>query len=441
MRRFCLLLQGCQARDLIALCDMDQLFGAIQVYDAKTMCVKAVEAGEIPWQIAWVAARFHKKHRFSTNKKPCLVQLRKALITWREKARWRRALWDVERPLHTIRVRARVVPTCGVLLDNEYLAWTNYFVSEVLRRASGALHNSGWGRDEPLRLLSAARRALTRHKLVLVPNDKEPGLSLLSFSDVHASHRAVLAKHWYEETTYENVDVTGVASHYRKLAKRIAQFEDDDQLVATLNRSLRGGLLFATLMITVKTHKAPGCVGVRNIHGAKHYMFEGIAAWLGHKLKQLNADLGHLLCSTNAFHDRVSRIACDPSDDYWIKLDVKDFFLSGQPFELVDDALADWCSSGEERHLYSDVLYFLLFHQYVRSNEMPGRSWRVVRGSGMGLKHSSDLMDWCFYSRCEKALLPSAKSCGIKTYLRYRDDILILPPTRRGTMQDCGSGP
>ena len=51
-----------------------------------------------------------------------------------------------------------------------------------------------WGGNEPLRLLSAARRALERHKLVLIPNDKEPGLSLLSFSDVQAAHRGVLGK-------------------------------------------------------------------------------------------------------------------------------------------------------------------------------------------------------------------------------------------------------
>ena len=56
--------------------------------------------------------------------------------------------------------------------------------------------------------------------------------------------------------------------------------------------------------------------------------------------------------------------------------------------------------------------------------------WKVVQGSGMGLCHSGDVMDFAFWQRCESKLLADKvkllHTFGIYRYWRYRDDILIV---------------
>ena len=84
--------------------------------------------------------------------------------------------------------------------------------------------------------------------------------------------------------------------------------------------------------------------------------------------------------------------------DYFVKLDMRDFFLSGAHGDLVDVCLLD-IAAGPQK-VVSDVLCFLLWHQYVQSKALPGRLWRTVRGSGMGLPHSSHLPYIYIYISC-----------------------------------------
>ena len=115
--------------------------------------------------------------------------------------------------------------------------------------------------------------------------------------------------------------------------------------------------------------------------------------------------------------------------DYFVGLDVRDFFLSGAHSDLVDVCLSD-IAAGPQKEVVSDVLWFLLWHQYVQSKALPGRRWRPVRGSGMGLPHSSHLSDWALLCLVEKDLLPRIADFGIKFFARYRDDILIVTDSR-----------
>ena len=78
------------------------------------------------------------------------------------------------------------------------------------------------------------------------------------------------------------------------------------------------------------------------------------------------------------------------------------------------------------KDLLTDVCYFLLEHQYVKSPFSKSRAWQVVRGSGMGLVHSADMMDYICWQKAEKLLLPELHVYGVRGYWRYRDDILIL---------------
>ena len=120
-------------------------------------------------------------------------------------------------------------------------------------------------------------------------------------------------------------------------------------------------------------------------------------------------------------------------DDLWIRLDVRDFFLSGSPDDIVDDSLVGW-PLGASRAAIADGLHFLLYNQFVRCKTLPDRLWRVTLGSGMGLPHSSDVMDWTFFSKAERYLLPVMSEFGVRNYYRYRDDVLIRASRAERTM-------
>ena len=78
---------------------------------------------------------------------------------------------------------------------------------------------------------------------------------------------------------------------------------------------------------------------------------------------------------------------------------------------------------------YEEVLYALLHFQLVESSEFPDECWRVVRGTGMGLPHSGDVVDACFAVLVEHpwaTRLEVQQEHQIQAYWRFKDDILIL---------------
>ena len=75
-----------------------------------------------------------------------------------------------------------------------------------------------------------------------------------------------------------------------------------------------------------------------------------------------------------------------------------------------------------------DALYFLLSSHTVESANDPPEVFQVVKGSGMGLRHSGPLTDLVFYQRVERDKLDQRWYCadhGISHYFRFRDDIFI----------------
>ena len=86
---------------------------------------------------------------------------------------------------------------------------------------------------------------------------------------------------------------------------------------------------------------------------------------------------------------------------------------------------------GNLNMLVHRVRLFLLTHQYIASSLVPGL-WRVVIGSGMGLRRSSSICDAAFLVLCEVpwGLKPVVRATyHIEKYWRLRYNILILNPS------------
>jgi len=93
--------------------------------------------------------------------------------------------------------------------------------------------------------------------------------------------------------------------------------------------------------------------------------------------------------------------------------------------------------SGPKKTLISDVLNHLLDSQFVISEELGERLFKVVEGSGMGLKHSGHVMDLALANLVEGPWATSRNvqhAFGIKKLWRYSDDILFIA-TKRDIMR------
>ena len=152
----------------------------------------------------------------------------------------------------------------------------------------------------------------------------------------------------------------------------------------------------------------------------------GLATWAASRFRCKTKVLAHLVQSSGQFVKAISqRVPVGRS--LFIKLDVKDFFLSGSIEELCRDGTLGF--EGEEKKLLDRALWLILDYQYVKSANHPDKVWKSRRGSGMGLVHSGDLMDWVLFAKMEKWFAKSPGMLwefGITGYYRYRDDVLIL---------------
>jgi len=82
---------------------------------------------------------------------------------------------------------------------------------------------------------------------------------------------------------------------------------------------------------------------------------------------------------------------------------------------------------GDTKKAVGHIMDFLLNNQYVSSKEFPDRLWQCQRGTGIGLCHSGEVADLCFYNLVEKPIFNHGLSMfGISGWWRYRDDTLIL---------------
>ena len=101
----------------------------------------------------------------------------------------------------------------------------------------------------------------------------------------------------------------------------------------------------------------------------------------------------------------------------------------------ICDDIAEGFQAGPRRKLILEVTTALLSHQLVTSRATANTVFgpakvlaRVIAGSGMGLCHSGDLADFCFYHRTEKWLTRDIvrKKAGVRLHLRFRDDMVVV---------------
>ena len=98
---------------------------------------------------------------------------------------------------------------------------------------------------------------------------------------------------------------------------------------------------------------------------------------------------------------QLQSVVFDPNVDDLVRLDIRDYFLSGTLNELMVTLRQIFSDNTEAARILVRVLHFLLHNQWVvdsTTNEV----YRALRGSAVGLQHSGDLMDLCFWWKVER---------------------------------------
>ena len=188
-----------------------------------------------------------------------------------------------------------------------------------------------------------------------------------------------------------------------------------------------GSTLESNWVTTIKTHKGNGLIEHRNIHAASCPKLRGLSFWATQVLDGHLRLCSHLLLSSEDFAQRLATLRIGV-DDRLVRIDHSHFFMSGDLVSLSDGAsIVEPCAS--KRALMRATLDVLLYEQFITSKHHVGRTWRVVKGSGMGLTHSSAVVDCCLFTLAEKnwAVCPDVQLAhGVKMFVRLRDDIFTV---------------
>jgi hypothetical protein len=300
------LMRGATYGDWLFLRDLQAAPAGVYILDwGSASAFTAQEIGcRLPWYVSFALTRYSKKHIFVGNKFPQVEQIHLHVRSFTNKLLWRWQLRQSRDAPTDKRFRSRDSAFCLATPDNcppELVMWTKLFAETVSNAAKTAVFqarakHTRFGNRPPL--LSAALQWLREAAVAPVPTDKDGGFCLVARSCLELVHKSTL-----DGTTYALVNSESLPSWesvmrtYRGLACEVEKLEETPQLAQLLCRSLRLANkrcrerasseplsplepCIRTLQVTVKTHKPPGEVSARDLHGGPSQAFESLARWV-----------------------------------------------------------------------------------------------------------------------------------------------------------------
>jgi hypothetical protein len=228
----------------------------------------------------------------------------------------------------------------------------------------------------------------------------------------------------YQPAVLSSIDKRYIGRRAHELTKQLSTFLDDKSLISYVGRwwgSCPEQLLINPLHFNIKTHKPPGKINCRLLHDAGRSPLGGLMHIVRLQLAAINSQLQHLCFSTQDVTSQIRNLQISEHDRL-VTADIKDFFMEASHETLVTQA----CSHPGASHL-RNAIQFLLSEQYVHVG-MTNRLYKVIKGSGMGTQISSDLCDLAFFQLVESETCSkeNLRKYGIKTWLRYRDDVFLV---------------
>ena len=430
------LFDGLSDSELGWLLSDEDVLNSVYIYKHASRTVVRADFG-VPWPVLFYLGRRHKKHRFSGRRLPELSDFVSCGAQALDKLRWRNFFKDVEsKPMcRKLQYRRRTKPFTARSPDpvavNSLCEKLHTCILDALHSGIGHARRSRTPHSNILPIDIAAQLWLCESRWIPVPCDKEAGFALCDRDDLIQIHGSLLASSWYVPFGSNCIQQTwkAVCPRYTWLARRVAEV-DNRTSFSLLTASLQGGAerLQSYMFNTCKTHKDDGAIAFRPVHTSAGHSFLGLMSWVSLVVSDALGRYSHLLSSSDDFLTKISQVEVD-ADDVFFHADLRDFFMTGTCEFLVREV--SLIIPFKFRAVFRDVLRFLLDNQFVGSRQFAKQLWRVVLGSGMGLRSSSDVSNAAFLHKVELtglALLSSAtrQRFAIKAYYRYFDNLFFI---------------
>lgn len=406
---------------------VDQSLDRIVTYSWRDRLVRPLGEFELPWPAVVALGGFHRKHIILDPRRPDLKQVAKDLTAFGNRIKW---AWfhRAEQQPYT-RLIKRLPPPCREVVPPELSAWVYSFRKDMLGLANKQIKLHRYRSDRPSNCPQAVLEGakwLASSGWSVLESDKDHKLVLMRRSEL----KPMLSSYMCASPYYQLVDEGLVRAHFtsacaqlRRVAKQIEDRYGPTRLAATLMLVIPEGIPFfiRRLAFTVKTRKGDGDVSLRAIHaGPPRNLFSPLGAWFQDCCKRRLSELGvnHVLLNSRQVLEALSGAAF-PCQLTAIRLDVKDYFLTGTADELrrivMDTAIE------EEKLLIGSIVELLLTNQFVEAVQL-GLVYKVRCGAGMGLNYAGELADLVLAWQAERSL----NNPGLKYFGRFKDDILVL---------------
>ena len=203
------------------------------------------------------------------------------------------------------------------------------------------MYAQGCGVRNMLGITRLGFKMLRESEICAMPCDKEGLFCTMPTTVPFLLHKGVFeTSRYYEECDPGKPHESSALKGYRSSSRRISKLEPDQSsqasMAVAIKRSWRGDRRFYSNLITnIKSHKPDGEVGVRNIYASSMNKREGLSRWVSRELHgPLTGHTWFLTSSAQLVAD-IKTVAAEDSD-YFVKLDVRDFYMTGTPSELKD---------------------------------------------------------------------------------------------------------
>ena len=240
----------------------------------------------------------------------------------------------------------------------------------------------------------------------LIKTDKDGGFVVASTTDIIMARRRALDAAWYQPCSRLSCAGEAVILEYIDIRKEIGKLYKKDEYDNTVENFLLSDIrtvqdsshdrvvavdgLVSKLLVTVKTHKPQGEIKERAVHASSASPFKPGYRWIASVVRRTTSKYKFLLNKSKELVERLNRTYVAPGR-VLIKIDVKDYFMSGDHGEPVDETAKNVVRD-KERAAYRKLLSFFLRNQYVQVDKSD-KIWRTVIGSGMGCICSGDVSD------------------------------------------------
>ena len=149
--------------------------------------------------------------------------------------------------------------------------------------------------------------------------------------------------------------------------------------------------------------------------------------WISEKLQGVT----HLCKDTREVIALLDSTTITSKEAVLLKLDVEQFYLSGQHDELIELVCSQF--EGMQKTVLEKILWTVMGYQLVSSAD--GSLHRVMIGSGMGGVQSGAVSDLAFLVKVERKLPRE----GRLLYVRFRDDVLVVLESEAAAHNFCSA--